>query len=237
MTVLKKAALSGAMLCVVLSLCLIFSLLIPASNPASARVGEWVLVLDAGHGGEDGGAVSLTGAPESSINLAIVQKLDGLAGLYGVPTVLTRTEDVSLADSDADTLREKKRSDLHNRAALAEGLENACLLSIHQNNYSARSVSGAQVFYRDTPESSRWASLTQDALRAAVDPANDRVPALIPDTVYLLNHVSCPAILVECGFLSNPEEEQRLLSDEYQSELAAAVFSAYLSFFTGEIEL
>lgn len=217
------------------SLLLILAQLVPRSAPASSRTGDWVLVLDAGHGGEDGGAVSLTGAFESEINLSIVQKLNGLAGLYGVPTVLTRTSDVSLADESADTLREKKRSDLQNRVALVNSLPNACLLSIHQNNFSVRSVSGAQVFYRDTPEGSRWATLTQSVLCQEVDPDNDRTAAVIPDSVYLMNHVTCPAILVECGFLSNPEEEQMLLQNSYQSELAAAIFSGYLSFFTGEI--
>lgn len=232
----KKAAFLSVVGCVLASLCLIFVQLFPGrAAPVSGRAGAAVLILDAGHGGEDGGAVSLSGVAESGINLAIVKKLDGLAGLYGVPAVLTRAEDCSLADESAATLREKKRSDLQNRVALVNGIPNACLLSIHQNNFSSRSVSGAQVFYRDTDESARWAALTQEALRCAVNPENDRTAAVIPDSVYLLKNITCPAILVECGFLSNPTEEQKLLDEGYQSRLAAAIFSGYLFFFTGEI--
>ncbi|MCD8367670.1 MAG: N-acetylmuramoyl-L-alanine amidase [Clostridiales bacterium] len=203
----------------------------------SGRTGAQILVLDAGHGGEDGGAVSVSGVAESGINLAIVLKIDALAGLYGVPVVLTRTEDVSLADDAAATLKERKRSDLYNRVALANETPNACLLSIHQNNYTSSEVSGAQVFYRNTEEGKTWAVLTQSALREAIDPENDRVATQIPDSVYLLNHVTCPAILVECGFLSNPEEDQLLQSNAYQSSLAATVFSAYLQYFIGEVSI
>ncbi|MCC8064829.1 MAG: N-acetylmuramoyl-L-alanine amidase, partial [Clostridiales bacterium] len=99
------------------------------------------MVLDAGHGGEDGGAVSVSGVAESGINLSIVLKIDALAGLYGVPVILTRTEDVSLADDAAATLRERKRSDLYSRVALANETPNAYLLSIHQNNYTSSQVS------------------------------------------------------------------------------------------------
>lgn len=203
----------------------------------SGRTGAQILVLDAGHGGEDGGAVSVSGVAESGINLAIVLKIDALAGLYGVPVVLTRTEDISLADDAAATLKERKRSDLYNRVALVNETPNACLLSIHQNNYTSSAVSGAQVFYRNTEEGKTWAVLTQSALREAIDPENDRIATQIPDSVYLLNHVTCPAILVECGFLSNPEEDQLLQSNAYQSSLAATVFSAYLQYFIGEVSI
>lgn len=224
-----------------LTLCVLFSIFALAAQfapgravSASGRTGGTILILDAGHGGEDGGAVSISGVAESGINLSIVLKLEQLAVLYGVPVVLTRREDVSLADSGASTLREKKRSDLYNRTDLVNGMENACLLSIHQNNYTNSSVSGAQVFFRDTAESEKWAVLTQGTLRSAVDPDNDRAAAQIPESVYLMNHVNCPAILVECGFLSNRKEDQLLQQDAYQSGLAAAIFSAYLQYYTGE---
>ena len=138
-------------------LCLLFFLtlsfwifqLAQASTAASAaawvRYPQQTLILDAGHGGEDGGAVSLSGVPESGINLSIVLKVDQLAGLYGVRTKLTRDTDTSIADSSAKTLREKKRSDLYNRAALVNETPGAVLLSVHQNNHSAKSASGAQV--------------------------------------------------------------------------------------------
>lgn len=192
--------------------------------------GRPVLVLDAGHGGEDGGAVSLTGVPESQINLAIVQKLDLLLGLCGQSPVVLRQEDVSLHDPSADTLREKKASDLKNRVAMVEGTENGVLLSIHQNMFTDAKYHGAQVFYAPTQGSQEFAAFTQEVLRQAVDQANERQAKPIPDTVYLMNHITRPAILVECGFLSNPEEEGKLRSEGYQLQLAAALTGAWLQY-------
>lgn len=188
------------------------------------------LVLDAGHGGEDGGAVSLTGVPESAINLAIVEKLDLLLGLCGQEPVVLRQSDISLHDPDADTLREKKASDLKNRVAAVEETEHAVLLSIHQNMFTNARYHGAQVFFAATEGSQELAAHTQEILRQTVDPSNERQAKPIPDTVYLMNHISCPAILVECGFLSNPEEEEKLRSEGYQLQLAAALAGAWLQY-------
>jgi N-acetylmuramoyl-L-alanine amidase len=234
---LRKAAGTVLGILVVLVVCSVFQWYTQTTAVTSSctRAGERVLILDAGHGGEDGGAVSVSGVAESGINLAIVEKVDQLAGLYGIPVILTRTDDTSLADSSASTLREKKRSDLYNRVALINNTSGACLLSIHQNNYANHSVHGAQVFYRDSEEGKRWATLTQSALRTEIDPENERVCAVIPDSVYLLNHIDCPAILVECGFLSNSAEDQKLQQDSYQSSLAATIFTAYIQYFTGDI--
>ena len=115
---------------------------------APARLPGRQLILDAGHGGEDGGAVSLTGVPESGINLSVVLKLDQVFGFYGVVPVLLRETDISLHDPEADTLRKKKVSDLHNRVAAIEGTENAVVISIHQNTFQDPAYHGAQVFYR-----------------------------------------------------------------------------------------
>ena len=187
------------------------------------------LVLDAGHGGEDGGAVSLTGVPESRINLAIVKKLDQLLGLYGADTVLLREEDISLHDPSAETLREKKRSDLQNRVAAVETQKDPVLLSIHQNSYPDGRYHGAQVFYANGEEALLLAQRVQEALRSALDPENTRAVKPISEDVYLMNHVSCPAILVECGFLSNPEEEAKLCSGAYQAQLAAVLAGTWLT--------
>lgn len=189
-----------------------------------------VLVLDAGHGGEDGGAVSSAGDKESDINLAIVLRLEQLMGLYGVPVVLTRSDDRSIHDQGADTLREKKVSDLNNRLALVSGLENCILLSVHQNSYTDPRYSGAQVFYTASEESRQWAEQTQELLRQGLDPANDRAAKKIPNTVYLMNHVTCPAILVECGFMSNGEEVSLLLTSGYQTKIAAALAAACVQY-------
>lgn len=196
---------------------------------SAARFDTETVVIDAGHGGEDGGAVSVTGVAESGINLAIAKKLDFLFGLYGVRTELLRTEDISLHDSSADTLREKKTSDLRNRVARIESVENATLISIHQNTYQSAQYRGAQVFYADSDTSLPLAQAAQDALRL-VDPDNTRKPAKISESVYLMNHITCRAILVECGFLSNPEEDLLLQSPVYQLKLAGALCGAYLQY-------
>lgn len=186
------------------------------------------LILDAGHGGEDGGAVSLTGVPESSINLAVVLKLDQLLGFYGIAPILLRQTDISIYDPGCETLRQKKISDLHNREAAIEATDNAEVISIHQNTFSNTAYHGAQVFFRADEESKALALLMQDALREGVDPGNKRTPVKIPASVYLMKHITCPAVLVECGFLSNPVEEEKLRSGDYQTQLALCIASAWL---------
>lgn len=186
------------------------------------------LILDAGHGGEDGGAVSVTGVPESNINLAVVLRLDQLLGFYGLCPILIRDRDISVYDDGCETLRQKKVSDLKNRVSMIENTENAAVISIHQNTFSNASYHGAQVFFRPGGESEALAKLTQKALREGVDPNNRRTPTKIPDSVYLMKHITCPAILVECGFLSNPTEEAKLREGGYQTKLALCVASAWL---------
>lgn len=196
---------------------------------APVRLGEKQLILDAGHGGEDGGAVSLTGVPESGVNLSITLKLDQLLGFYGVCPILLRETDISLHDPEADTLRKKKVSDLRNRVAAIESVENAVLLSIHQNTFSNAAYHGAQTFYRAGEESKALAQLMQETLRDGADPENRRTPTKIPDSIYLMKHITCPAVLVECGFLSNGPETERLQDPAYQLRLAAAIAAGYLS--------
>lgn len=195
----------------------------------SARAGENTLVLDAGHGGEDGGAVSGNGIPESGINLDIVLRLDQIMGLYGVAPVLTRDGDYAIYTDGAKTLREKKVSDIRNRVALIERQPGATLISIHQNSYPNPKYSGAQVFFSAAAESRTLGEHIQQGVAAALDPGNQRVATRIPDTVYLMNHITCRAVLVECGFLTNPQEEQLLRDPNYQTKLAAAVAGAYLT--------
>ena len=200
---------------------------------APRRQPERQLILDAGHGGEDGGAVSLTGVPESSINLAVVLRLDQLLGFYGHAPILLRDSDISIYDLGCETLRQKKVSDLRNRAAAIEATENAVVISIHQNTFTNSAYHGAQAFFRAGEESKALAELAQSALREGVDPENKRTPTKIPDSVYLMKHITCPAILIECGFLSNPAEEEKLRSGDYQTRLALSIASAWLK--SGEI--
>lgn len=195
------------------------------------RFSSATLVIDAGHGGEDGGAVSPAGNVESGVNLAIAKRLDAILGLYGVNVRMLRTEDISLHDQDAQTLRQKKVSDLHNRVAVIEETANATLISIHQNTYNGSSkYHGAQVFYANESISLPFALHVQETLRLTLDPENARQVTQIPSTVYLMNHITCRAILVECGFLSNPAEDALLQTNGYQTKIAAALAGAYLGY-------
>lgn len=201
----------------------------PAMGEEGAALFPPAFVIDPGHGGEDGGAVSLSGHPESEINLAIALRLEWLLALYGFPVEMTREEDISIHDPQAETLREKKVSDLKNRAALVEAQPQAMLISIHQNTFPDPWYSGAQVFYGGAEGSRDWALAAQELLRQALDPSNTRQAKPIPGTVYLMEHVSCPAILVECGFLSNPTEDLMLIQPQYQLKVAAGLAAACLS--------
>ena len=191
---------------------------VPALSPEAQPV-EWI--LDAGHGGEDGGAVSPAGAVESHINLEITRRLDAILGFLGEPALMLRQEDVSLHDPEAVTLREKKVSDLHNRAETAGEYPGATLVSIHQNTFFQNRYRGTQVFYAPTEGSRELAQAIQEAVRGELQPDNSREAKAVPQTVYLMNHVPNRAVLVECGFLSNPEEEGLLRDPGYQTKLAA----------------
>lgn len=230
---MKKQILSAALTAALAVGTIGFLFLGPEESQAvftAARLPGETLVIDAGHGGEDGGAVSFTGASESGINLAIALKLEQLAGFYGIAPVMLRTEDVSLHDDGVQGIRAQKTSDLRNRAEAVESIENATLISIHQNTFPESQYHGAQVFYRDEASSQALARQIQDTLIQALDPSNHRVPMKIPDTVYLMNHITCRAVLVECGFLSNPEEDRLLQSQVYQTKIAAALAASYLQY-------
>ena len=187
-----------------------------------------VLILDAGHGGEDGGASSASGNKESDINLEIVLKTRALMGFLGVETELTRSEDRSMHSDGADTIRAKKVSDLKNRVAFVEQTPDAMLISVHQNYFTDSRYSGSQVFYNGGDVSRQWGEVTQEVLRTVLAPDKDRAAKPMPDGIYLFEHISCPAILVECGFLSNGEEASLLLTDGYQRKIALALAGAYL---------
>ena len=190
-----------------------------------------IIVLDAGHGGADGGAVSADGTPEDDINLAIVLRLRDLFALMGRQTVLTRTGEASLADPDSATLRQEKVSDTKNRVTLINSVTNGCLISIHQNTLPGHpTVHGAQVFYGKVTDSDARAAAVQQALNRVINTDNEKNAKPIGSDIYIMAHVNCPAILVECGFLSNSAETKLLLSPEYQTKLAAAICCGYLQY-------
>ncbi len=194
-----------------------------------------VVVIDAGHGGEDGGAVSPDGIAESGLNLAVAERTRDLLRLFGQRTVMTREADVSLSDPGLDTVRKRKASDIRNRVALVERTENAVLLSIHQNSLPSSPVThGAQVFWNRQAGGEELAKLIQSSLNGAVNTGNEKQAREIPSSIYLMGHITAPAALVECGFLSNAGETARLQEPGYQQMLAAAITAGYLRFAAGE---
>ena len=188
------------------------------------------LVIDAGHGGADGGASAADGSVESLINLQIALRMEQIAKLCGIRTVMTRTDEALSYPAEADTIRKKKNWDQKTRVALINATENAVLISVHQNTYPDTRPSGSQVLYAKADGSREFAGIAHANLINALNPENRRVAAPISDRIYLLKSVSCPAILVECGFLSNPSEAAKLGTGEYQTELAAALIGSYLQF-------
>lgn len=189
-----------------------------------------IVVVDAGHGGEDGGAVAGDGTVESGLNLEIAVRLNALLRLMGQNTVMTRTEDVSIYSDGAQTLHQKKVSDLENRAALVNGLADAVLISIHQNSLpSSPKTRGAQVFYNGVGYAPELAAAAQERLNQAVNGEKEKTAKRISDSIYLTRHAQAPAVIVECGFLSNDGDTARLKEPEYQLHLAAAIAAGYFT--------
>lgn len=182
-------------------------------------------VVDAGHGGEDGGAVSADGLPESTVNLAVAQRVDALLGLCGCQSVMTRSSETLSYPPEADSIRKRKQADLEQRRALIEAVPEAVLVSIHQNQYPSPGPRGAQVFYNDQEGSRDFAVYTQELLHLGLGDSG-RSAEQIADSIYLMRNAKCPAILVECGFLSNPEELSLLKSEDYRTKLAVCIAAA-----------
>lgn len=193
------------------------------------------VIIDAGHGGEDGGAVSADGAvSESHLNLSVALRVNDLLRFSGQHTVMVRTEDVSI-HTGGDTIRARKASDIRNRVALVNETANAVLLSIHQNSLPSSPIThGAQVFWNQQDGAESLANVVQDSLNTVINPENPKQPRRIPDTIYLMKHAAAPAILVECGFLSNKEDTERLQDPAHQIKLAAAITTGCLRCLAGE---
>lgn len=187
------------------------------------------IVIDAGHGGIDGGATSCTGVLESQLNLEISLRLNDLLHLLGYETVMIRTRDESVY-TEGSTIAAQKISDLKERVRITSETENAILVSIHQNTFSDGRYSGAQVFYDGQGNGSSLAKKLQTQLITSLNQGSHRSEKKATG-VYLMEKIDCPGVLVECGFLSNPEEEALLRNAAYQQKLCcviAATVSTYL---------
>ena len=192
-----------------------------------------ILILDAGHGGEDGGAVAPDGTLESDINLDIALRLDALARFWGVDTRMTRRTKSIDYPSSALTMAAKKKADQDARLVMIRETPGAILLSIHQNNYTSPAPHGIQVFYGKEASGSALAEIMQNNLTQTLCPENRRVAEPIDEGIYLMRNADCTAVLVECGFLSHPEELEKLESDTYHVELAAVMLASVLQYIRG----
>lgn len=192
------------------------------------------IIIDAGHGGEDGGATSCTGKLESAFNLEIAIRLNDLFHLLGYDTKMVRTSDISVY-TKGETIAQKKVSDLKERVRIVNETENALLVSIHQNQFSDSRYAGAQVFYAQTNNSHNLAKYIQDSFVRDLNPGSNR-KCKRGEGIYLLEQIEHTGVLVECGFLSNPEEEAMLKNADYQKKICciiAASISQYLEIGSG----
>lgn len=190
-----------------------------------------VIVIDAGHGIPDEGAESINGISEAKINLSIALKLQKLLEQSGATVILTRSDDNGIYDIDSKTLKEKKISDLKNRVKIGNESSADMFISIHLNKISDQKYYGWQTFYKSSDENSiKLAKSIQNNLNKSIQKKNDRVPMKL-DSIYIVKNVEIPITIVECGFLSNPEEEKELLNDEYQDRLAWGIYSGLMDYF------
>ena len=213
----------------------VFVLITSVANRAVTVVSEAIpversccIIIDPGHGGEDGGAVSISGLPESSYNLDISLRLNDLFCLMGYHTKMLRMTDCSVY-TQGNSIAEKKVSDLKERVRIVNSTENGILISIHQNNFPDSRYRGAQIFYGKQAQSKDFALMLQESFTTTLNKGSNR-KIKSADGVYLMQHVECPAVLVECGFLSNIQEEALLRSPDYQKKLCCVIVTATLDF-------
>jgi len=193
--------------------------------PVSAQP-DLVIVLDAGHGGIDGGCSTADGVPEKGINLNILLNLRDLLQMSGYKVQVTRDTDRSIHDKGVEGIANQKGSDMDNRLKILNEPQNAVCLSIHQNQFTDPKYSGAQMFYSDTDSRSEGLAQTlQSQFQTLLQPANDREIKLCGKELFLCYYCTHPMVMAECGFLSNPEEAELLKTEEYQKKVAFTLYS------------
>ena len=186
-------------------------------------------MLDTAH--QTNGAESSNGTTEAELNLKIALKLQNLLEQSGCTVLLTRSDENEIYDAGSNTIREKKVSDMKNRVKIGNESSADIFVSIHLNKIDQSQYDGWQTFYKkNNEESKRLATCIQNSLNEAIQKENNRTPAQL-NTVYLMKHVEIPITIVECGFLSNPEEEKLLQTDEYQEKLAWGIYNGITDYF------
>lgn len=187
-----------------------------------------ILIIDAGHGGFDGGAVGISGISEQDINLSIAQKTKALANFFAIETIMTRENNQALGYNPSDSIHDNKVTDIKMREQIANKVENGVFVSIHLNKFEDSQYSGAQTFYSGNNEqSSVLAKSLQNSLILGLNPQNNRLAKQASNDIYLMKQLTCPAVIVECGFLSNAQEEQLLADEEYHKKIAISIINGY----------
>lgn len=229
MFILIKKKTIGAIFFTIILIFLLTQMIYSSVKTVTEHIDGEVIVIDPGHGGYDPGASGSLGKPEKDINLQIALKLKDLFSQNNYKVMLTRSEDIALNDK---TAKRKKASDVKNRKKIIESCNPKLLISIHLNSFPQKKYFGAQVFYpQNAPQSRILGEIIQSELRNIVDNENKREAKSI-NTVALIKGLDVPAVVVECGFLSNVNEEKLLNTNEYQQKLAEAILSGvkkYLS--------
>lgn len=202
-----------------------------AAEASSMPITQKTVIVDAGHGGDDGGAIGIDGTVEKDINLDIALKLEKILKFYGFNVIMTRTQDVMTCDDGLDSLRKRKISDIHNRFELMRKNPDAIFISVHQNKFEDSSQHGTQVFYSGNDERSKeLAEAIQTSVTLTLQRKNDRVVKKSGSGIYLLYHAKIPAVLVECGFISNSDEVKKLKDESYRIKLAILIADGLLKY-------
>jgi len=197
------------------------------STPATNKV----VILDAGHGVPDYGTQSASGTTEQELNLAITLKLQQLLEQSGTKVILTRSDDNGIYEIDKDSIRSKKISDMKNRVYIGNNSDADIYVSIHMNYYTDSQYNGWQTFYQSSSENSKkLATIIQQSLNENIG-QNKRNPMAIKGA-YIMDKVKIPSVIVECGFLSNKSDEEKLKTDSYQSQLAWGIYIGIQKYFT-----
>ena len=219
-----------------IAICTIFfilssSLIKPSGRDTSVSNDYPTVIIDAGHGGEDGGAVGINGALEKDINLTIAKRLYDELTKSGIACVLTRSEDILLYDRNQDYEGRKKALDMQARLRTVSKYENAIFVSIHQNSFPVEKYNGFQAYYSGNSEASQVLATTiEQSIKNSLQPNNNRVAKASEGKIYLLDNLTCPAVLLECGFLSNTNECEQLCSDAYQTRMCNVISDGIIAF-------
>lgn len=189
------------------------------------------IVIDPGHGGEDGGAVNDSGVLEKNINLSISNDTADLFSFLGFDVTKTRSEDCSLSD-DGDTVHKRKVADMKKRLEKYNSSDNNVVISIHQNKFTESQYHGTQIFYSKNNEKSKLlAENIKYSVKAQLQPDNERECKAADKSIYLLHNAKVPSVIVECGFISNKEECQNLLCEDYQKQMSYAIVTGFLDYY------